>query len=169
MWCECSQTIWIPKVWWDAPCLILKTCVVWMQSNHMNSFVFMRFILWTHWVWMQPNHTTSSGLVRCILFTFASSLGVNATKPYEFQWFGEMHAVCSCGLIGCQCNQSIGIPSVWWDASCLLLWHHWVWMQPNHRNAKGLAIFILFSCMVKWLLPKTNLMNCCRNSFGWQS
>ena len=36
-----------------------------------------------------------------------ASLGVNASKPSEFHGFGEMHPVYSCGLIGCECNQTI--------------------------------------------------------------
>ena len=58
--------------------------------------------------------------MRCILFTLVSSLGVNATKPKEFLGFGKTRPVYSCVLIGCECNQTIGILRVWWDASCLL-------------------------------------------------
>ena len=111
--CECSQTTGIPRVWWDASCLLL----------------------WPHWVWMQPNHRNSQGLVRCILFTLLASLGVNATEPYEFLGFGEMHPFYSCVLIGCECNQIKSNPRVWSVTSCLLLWPHWVWMQANHRNS----------------------------------
>ena len=123
---ECSQTIRILRVWWDASCILL----------------------YPRWVWMQPNHWNSSGLVRCILIVVVVLLCMNAAKPLEFRGFGEMHLVYSCVLIGSECNKTIGIPRVWWDASCLLLCPHWVWMQQTigiHRVWWDACLFTLVS------------------------
>jgi len=59
MWRECSQTIRIPRVWWDVSCSSLKP----------------------HPVYMLPNHRNSQGLVRCSLLIIVTSCGVNAAKP----------------------------------------------------------------------------------------
>ena len=113
--CECNSTIGIPRVWWDASCVLLCP----------------------HWVLMQPNHRNSLGLVRCILLIIVVLLCMDAAIPLELPGFGEVHPVHSCVLIGCECNQNIGIPWVLWAASCLLLCPHWVWMQQSHMNSWG--------------------------------
>ena len=61
---------------------------------------------------MQPIHRNSLGLVRCVLLIIVVLLCMNAAKPYEFIGFGEVHPIYSCGLVGCECNQTIGIPRV---------------------------------------------------------
>ena len=56
----------------------------------------------------------------------------------------EMRHVYFCGLIWGDCSHTMGIPRVWGDASCLLLWLHLVWVEPNHRNSQGLVRCSLF-------------------------
>ena len=122
MWYECSQTIGVPRVWWDAPCLWLKTYMVWVQPNHRNLL----------------------GLVRCTLFLIEALCGVSADKANEFLGFGEMDLLYDWSLGWCECQQTIGIPRVWWDAPCLWFKPYVVWVQPNHKNSQGLVRCTLF-------------------------
>ena len=48
--------------------------------------------------------------MRCILLIIVVLLCMNAARQLEYLGFGEMHPVYSCGLIGCECNRTIGIP-----------------------------------------------------------
>ena len=174
---ECKQDIGILRAWWDASCLLLWPQWVWMQANHWNSWGLMRCVLliivvllcmnaakqleYLGFGEMHPvyhciiigcecNHTIGFPWVwwdAPCLWT-EPSFGVNATNPWEFLGLTERHPVYSCGLIGCECNQTIGIPRVWCDASCLLLCPRWVWMQPNHWNSSGLVRCILLIVVV---------------------
>ena len=45
-------------------------------------------------------------------FALAAALGADATKALEFRVFGEMHPVYYRGIIGRECNQTIGMPRV---------------------------------------------------------
>ena len=58
---------------------------------------------------MQPKHKNSYGCLTCILLTTAALFGVNAAKPLEFIWIGDMYPVYYCGLFWCECSQAIGI------------------------------------------------------------
>ena len=113
MWCECSQTTWIPKVWGDSPCFRLKP----------------------YMVWVQPKHIKSQGLGRCTLFSIEALCGVSAAKPCEILGHGEMHLVFDWSLMWCECSQTIWIPRVWGDAPCFRLKPYVVWVKPNHMNS----------------------------------
>ena len=65
-------------------------------------------LLWLHFVWVQANHMNSYGLVTCILFIIVALFCMNAAKPYEFIRFCDMYPVHYCGLIQCECSQTIG-------------------------------------------------------------
>ena len=97
---------------------------------------------------MQPKHKNSYGCSTCILLTTAALFGVNAAKPLEFIWFGDMYPVYYCGFIWCECSENIGNHMLWWHVSWLLLWPFLVWMQPHRRNSHGLVTCILFSIVV---------------------
>ena len=146
--CQCSQTIGIHMVWWDASCSLSCFDSVSMQTNHRNSDASCSLSC-SDLVSVQPNHRNSYGLVRCILFIIVLWFGVNAAKPWDFIWFGEMHPVHDHALIWCQCSQTIGIYMFWWDASCSLSCFASVSVQANHRNSDGLVRCILF-IIVLW-------------------
>ena len=106
------------------------------------------FLSWPWSVWIQPNHRKSYGLVKWILFIVVALIGVNAARPYEFKWIGDMYPVHYCGFILCEWFQTIGVHVFRWHVSCLLLLPFLVWMQPSHRNSFGLVTCILFSIVV---------------------